>query len=582
MPKKLYKDGPKADKDDIKAVIAAWHGEAELLNTSIEKKHLVQDHKGDSVVKICLPNAARNYVLLMHVATNMLKRKRLSADPVDVLTLIFVGWYTKVQEAYKTCEAFDAKAWAFKDGWVVHKLLTLFRIKAIRGEEQGGGSAVEQHEPELESDGDNDDGGSEAAEPGDDGDEAMLDAAAEPVHAADEPKLGAAAKPGHAADEPKLGAAAELGHAADEPKLGAAAELGHAADELKLGAAAELGHAADEPKLGAAAELGHAADEPKLGAAAELGHAVVADAYLDGAQMEAHLADVDDKDLAAMISSFDDDVDVDGAQDSLVSTISTIKDYKLAFTTEEVEQKMEKAYENISRGSNNAPPTPEQLDPGSSQAEVDPVPPASKDEQLRLVQDARAESKKGQGKGKPKAKAKGKAKAKASAKSKAKAVAKKQPKAKGSMKRPAAAAFVGEALTDDPVEEEKPEEHECEDPEPLPLNDVVPDAASLPNTFARRGKPTSAKGLVKYGRIVEAFEQHIVPTVQGRKMCDAQDPIRPKYSFACSKHQLTTFDILVLIVCCFLYLKPLLSEASMHPCAVPVLRPRAAEHAPLA
>ena len=210
------------------------------------------------------------------------------------------------------------------------------------------------------------------------------------------------------------------------------------------------------------------------------------------------------------------------------------------------------------------------------------VPPASKDEQLRLVQDARAESKKGQGKGKPKAKAKGKAKAKASAKSKAKAVAKKQPKAKGSMKRPAAAAFVGEALTDDPVEEEKPEEHECEDPEPLPLNDVVPDAASLPNTFARRGKPTSAKGLVKYGRIVEAFEQHIVPTVQGRKMCDAQDPIRPKYSFACSKHQLTTFDILVLIVCCFLYLKPLLSEASMHPCAVPVLRPRAAEHAPLA
>ena len=241
-------------------------------------------------------------------------------------------------------------------------------------QEQGGGSAVEQHEPELESDGDNDDGGSEAAEPGDDGDEAMLDAAAEPVHAADEPKLGAAAKPGHAADEPKLGAAAELGHAADEPKLGAAAELGHAADELKLGAAAELGHAADEPKLGAAAELGHAADEPKLGAAAELGHAVVADAYLDGAQMEVHLADVDDKDLAAMISSFDDDVDVDGAQDSLVSTISTIKDYKLAFTTEEVEQKMEKAYENISRGSNNAPPTPEQLDPGSSQAEVDPVP----------------------------------------------------------------------------------------------------------------------------------------------------------------------------------------------------------------
>lgn len=134
MPKKLFKDGPAASKDDIKAVIEAWHGEAELLNTSIEKKHLVQDHKGDPVVKICLPNAARNQVLLMHLAKNMLKRKRLSADPVDVLSLMLVGWYTKVQEAYRTCEGFDAKTWAFKDGWVLHKLLTLFRVKAIRGE----------------------------------------------------------------------------------------------------------------------------------------------------------------------------------------------------------------------------------------------------------------------------------------------------------------------------------------------------------------------------------------------------------------------------------------------------------------
>ena len=69
---------------------------------------------------------------------------------------------------------------------------------------------------------------------------------------------------------------------------------------------------------------------------------------------------------------------------------------------------------------------------------------------MKLVQDARAVAK---AKGKPKAKAKATAKGKA--KAKAKQGAKPGPKPKKGMKRPAAAAFVGEGLPEDPVEDDE-------------------------------------------------------------------------------------------------------------------------------
>ena len=134
MPRKVFKDGPVAKKDDITEVIKGWDSEEALRATALSKQRLLQDRQGKSDVSICLPNAARNHHVLFHVAKNMATRKRLSADPVEVIMLMLHGWYTKNKAAYESLEGFDAKSWAFKDGWTLHKLLTLFRPKAMRDE----------------------------------------------------------------------------------------------------------------------------------------------------------------------------------------------------------------------------------------------------------------------------------------------------------------------------------------------------------------------------------------------------------------------------------------------------------------
>ena len=160
---------------------------------------------------------------------------------------------------------------------------------------------------------------------------------------------------------------------------------------------------------------------------------------------------------------------------------------------------------------------------------------ATKESQMQLLQDARAEGKgKGKGKakakakaqGKAKAKAKGKAKAKDSEKAQAKATAKVAPKPKTkSMKRPAAAAFVSAGHLDEPVpdQEDGPKDPMPKPPVAFPENDLVPDPETLPNTFARRARPTSKTGLAKYAKIVQAYNDHILPCTSSRCQGVAQD-----------------------------------------------------------
>ena len=134
MPRKMYRDGPVAQKDDIKAVISGWDSEEPLRTSALSKRRLLEDHKGEAEVGITLPNAGKNYRVLYHVAKNMLSRKRPSADPVEVIMLMVHGWYDKNKAAFEGVDGFDAKNWSFKDGWTLHKLLTVFRGKAIRDE----------------------------------------------------------------------------------------------------------------------------------------------------------------------------------------------------------------------------------------------------------------------------------------------------------------------------------------------------------------------------------------------------------------------------------------------------------------
>ena len=178
--------------------------------------------------------------------------------------------------------------------------------------------------------------------------------------------------------------------------------------------------------------------------------------------------------------------------------------------------------------------------------------PASKDAQMRLLEENRRKQKKddeadNEEQGDPKSKAKKASKAKAKAKSKAagkskaraKAHAKKEPEEQSegnkksgkskATKRPAAAM-----------------QQEVAPQEALPqlANDVGRDCSEassdaadmLPNTFARRAKPTSTTGLLKYAKIVKAFRRSI-PCPRERRLlprlllwCSAARPT-PKLKF---------------------------------------------------
>ena len=130
---------------------------------------------------------------------------------------------------------------------------------------------------------------------------------------------------------------------------------------------------------------------------------------------------------------------------------------------------------------------------------------------MKLLEENRAKGKeeqKGDAKqpkgGKAKAKAKGQAKGKAKARAKADA-----PKKRGRpCKRPAAA--MAAATSSD----------EGEPKEPVAPNDRPPAAAivpedlkNLPHTFARRAKPTSKNGMLKYAKIYKVFHTVILPHV---------------------------------------------------------------------
>ncbi|CAE7676913.1 unnamed protein product [Symbiodinium sp. CCMP2456] len=65
----------------------------------------------------------------------MSARQRLSADPAEMLAKMFVGWYSKHKVHFKEVQNFEPAVWAFKDGWVVHKMFTLLRPKVMRTEQ---------------------------------------------------------------------------------------------------------------------------------------------------------------------------------------------------------------------------------------------------------------------------------------------------------------------------------------------------------------------------------------------------------------------------------------------------------------
>ena len=128
----------------------------------------------------------------------------------------------------------------------------------------------------------------------------------------------------------------------------------------------------------------------------------------------------------------------------------------------------------------------------------------------------------------PAAKAKSKAKSKANAKAKAKASTKTKapaspdieaqepPKKKGRpCKKPAAAPAAVQPAAVQPAAVQAA----------APNNDQVKDdrmVLEAPHTFARRAKPTSSTGLLKYAKICYAFREHIYTNLEGRHKTTAE------------------------------------------------------------
>ena len=185
----------------------------------------------------------------------------------------------------------------------------------------------------------------------------------------------------------------------------------------------------------------------------------------------------------------------------------------------------------------------------------------SKDQQMALVLAARQESNDNQPSneqkqndgtvkkkpaGRPKGKAKSKAKAgthAAAPKPEAKAKSKSQPKAKAKSKsqprkRPAA-SLAQEAEAKRPTAF-MAQEAEAKSPtasmaqEGVPeSNDAKPEApkvkgGNLPHTFGRRAKPSTASGLAKYEKIVQAFRDEIEPRIKPRGRTVAEDCLPAK------------------------------------------------------
>ena len=134
MPKKIIEDGEQCSRPEAEGMAAIWDQNAKLRGLASSGKRLIRDAKGQDAVSATLENMQLNHDVLIEIAKKMKARKRLSADPMDGLILMFLGWYEKHKVQYGQNPSFDMQTWAFKDAWSVHKMLSKMRAKVVRPE----------------------------------------------------------------------------------------------------------------------------------------------------------------------------------------------------------------------------------------------------------------------------------------------------------------------------------------------------------------------------------------------------------------------------------------------------------------
>ncbi|CAE7244231.1 unnamed protein product [Symbiodinium sp. CCMP2592] len=127
-PDSLLTKAP-CSEEECQVMAELWDTHADLHRRAAFGKRLMQPANGAPTLLPSLENISYNFLVMKEIVLKMSARQRLSADPADMLAKMFVGWYGKHKAFFSEIKEFDPVVWAFKDGWVVHKMITLLRPK---------------------------------------------------------------------------------------------------------------------------------------------------------------------------------------------------------------------------------------------------------------------------------------------------------------------------------------------------------------------------------------------------------------------------------------------------------------------
>lgn len=128
MPPKGFVDGPTCGNPV--AVADAWAETSMMKERLRVVQTLILDNQDPdaSAVQPTRANMIHNAEILLVLASDMSKRRRAGADPIDVICQMTMAFYEK-HPAYSQVlkEKFNLKAVAYNHAWVLHKMMSRIR-----------------------------------------------------------------------------------------------------------------------------------------------------------------------------------------------------------------------------------------------------------------------------------------------------------------------------------------------------------------------------------------------------------------------------------------------------------------------
>lgn len=135
MPWRSFADGPTCSDPD--SIAELWDTFPELKQRAQQKKKLVQlekDSDGNEVAAPTMENMIANVSVLRPILQNMLQRRRVGSDPIEVIQSMVRKWYTLRRNDYQEYFAFQINAWISNDSWAIKKMISKMRTNVPKHE----------------------------------------------------------------------------------------------------------------------------------------------------------------------------------------------------------------------------------------------------------------------------------------------------------------------------------------------------------------------------------------------------------------------------------------------------------------